>query len=290
MRNLLRRSFSGIIYVLIFISAILFSKESYTILISFFGMIIKFVRKVFLNPFGGPSLVYDAKSYRAAGLSNEPASYAFFLILVAIPILLMGLIEKTHRKRTFILFAVTAVIAFLWSFSTTGWFVLFCMLLAGVVLGPYRKKIIVFGTVGFTLLVLLLFWIFPANYMSKIYNMWERGDAIGATRWYSLFGPLEKISTSERVAFGYGLGGSSVYLYDVVPSEAYFDLEYSSYEGKPNLKNLYGRLIAEGGLIGMLFMAMILVLSFLQIHKLIINTHDPNQKKSLAIMRLVMIG
>lgn len=39
MRNLLRRSFSGIIYVLIFISAILFSKESYMALIAFFGFV-----------------------------------------------------------------------------------------------------------------------------------------------------------------------------------------------------------------------------------------------------------
>lgn len=39
MRNLLRRSFSGIIYVLIFISAILFSKESYIVLITLFGFL-----------------------------------------------------------------------------------------------------------------------------------------------------------------------------------------------------------------------------------------------------------
>tara|TARA_R110002049_G_scaffold4842_13_gene34249 strand:- start:294 stop:1088 length:795 start_codon:yes stop_codon:yes gene_type:complete len=39
MRNLLRRSFSGIIYVLIFVSAILFSKESYIALVSFFGVV-----------------------------------------------------------------------------------------------------------------------------------------------------------------------------------------------------------------------------------------------------------
>ncbi|MEN8703196.1 MAG: CDP-archaeol synthase [Polaribacter sp.] len=39
MRNLLKRSFSGIIYVLIFITAILFSKESYIALITFFGFI-----------------------------------------------------------------------------------------------------------------------------------------------------------------------------------------------------------------------------------------------------------
>jgi phosphatidate cytidylyltransferase len=39
MRNLLRRSFSGIIYVLIFVSAILFSKESYIALVSIFSVL-----------------------------------------------------------------------------------------------------------------------------------------------------------------------------------------------------------------------------------------------------------
>jgi phosphatidate cytidylyltransferase len=39
MRNLLRRSFSGIIYVLVFISSILFSKESYLGLITLFGFL-----------------------------------------------------------------------------------------------------------------------------------------------------------------------------------------------------------------------------------------------------------
>ncbi|WP_159950715.1 phosphatidate cytidylyltransferase [Polaribacter septentrionalilitoris] len=39
MRNLFRRSFSGIIYVLIFLSAILFSKESYIALVSLFSVL-----------------------------------------------------------------------------------------------------------------------------------------------------------------------------------------------------------------------------------------------------------
>jgi phosphatidate cytidylyltransferase len=39
MRNLLRRIFSGIVYILIFISSILFSKESYIILITIFGFL-----------------------------------------------------------------------------------------------------------------------------------------------------------------------------------------------------------------------------------------------------------
>ena len=37
MRNLLRRSFSGIIYIVLFISAILISKESYILIITLFG-------------------------------------------------------------------------------------------------------------------------------------------------------------------------------------------------------------------------------------------------------------
>ena len=39
MSNLLKRSFSGIIYVLIFLSAILFSKESYIVLVSLFSFL-----------------------------------------------------------------------------------------------------------------------------------------------------------------------------------------------------------------------------------------------------------
>lgn len=51
MRNLLRRSFSGIIYVLIFISAILFSKESYIVLITLFGFLCiwEFIRMINLK-------------------------------------------------------------------------------------------------------------------------------------------------------------------------------------------------------------------------------------------------
>lgn len=39
MRNLLRRSFSGIVYVILFVSAILFSKESYIVLVTIFGFL-----------------------------------------------------------------------------------------------------------------------------------------------------------------------------------------------------------------------------------------------------------
>ena len=53
MRNLLKRSFSGIIFVLIFISAILFSKESYLVLITIFGFLCvwEFIRMIKLKSF-----------------------------------------------------------------------------------------------------------------------------------------------------------------------------------------------------------------------------------------------
>ncbi|NCT09987.1 MAG: CDP-archaeol synthase [Flavobacteriia bacterium] len=53
MSSLFRRSFSGIIYILIFLSAILFSQESYIILISLFGFLClwEFSKIVQLKPF-----------------------------------------------------------------------------------------------------------------------------------------------------------------------------------------------------------------------------------------------
>ncbi|WP_299012308.1 CDP-archaeol synthase [uncultured Polaribacter sp.] len=39
MRNLFKRSFSGVIYVTLFVGAILFSKESYIVLVSIFGLL-----------------------------------------------------------------------------------------------------------------------------------------------------------------------------------------------------------------------------------------------------------
>ena len=79
MSNLLRRSFSGIVYVLIFLSAILFSKESYIILTFLFGVVCvwEFSRLIKFNGYA---------SYLFLGLTlflmlKRPESYAVVGIL-----------------------------------------------------------------------------------------------------------------------------------------------------------------------------------------------------------------
>jgi phosphatidate cytidylyltransferase len=84
MRNLLRRSFSGIIYVLIFISAILFSQESYLALITIFG---------FLSIWEFSKIV----------VSKNYAAYIFF------PITLFLLIKRQESYATYLLLFITVL-------------------------------------------------------------------------------------------------------------------------------------------------------------------------------------
>jgi phosphatidate cytidylyltransferase len=79
MRNLLRRSFSGIIFILFFLSAILYSKESYIVLISFFSIVAIWELSKMIN---FKSIV----SYVLFGLTlflmlKRPDSYAISLVL-----------------------------------------------------------------------------------------------------------------------------------------------------------------------------------------------------------------
>ncbi|PQJ78585.1 phosphatidate cytidylyltransferase [Polaribacter porphyrae] len=82
MRNLLRRSFSGIIYIIIFISAILFSKESYITLTTIFGFLCiwEFAKMV------------NLKNY---------AAYLFF------PAVLFLLLKKQDNIATLIVLIIT---------------------------------------------------------------------------------------------------------------------------------------------------------------------------------------
>jgi len=79
MSNLLRRSFSGIIFVLIFLSAILFSKDSYIALISFFSIVAIWELSKMTN-------FKNSTSYILFGLTlflmlKRPESYAITLVL-----------------------------------------------------------------------------------------------------------------------------------------------------------------------------------------------------------------
>ncbi|WP_439132976.1 phosphatidate cytidylyltransferase [Polaribacter sp.] len=81
MRNLLKRSFSGIVYILIFISAILYSKESYIVLITIFGFL----------------CIWEFS--KMAGLKNY-AAYIFF------PFLLFLLMKRQESFATTLVLAI----------------------------------------------------------------------------------------------------------------------------------------------------------------------------------------
>ncbi|MFT6869086.1 phosphatidate cytidylyltransferase [Polaribacter sp.] len=95
MRNLLRRIFSGIVYILIFISAILFSKESYIVLITIFSFLCiwEFSRMIKL------------KNY---------ASYIFFAILLFLMIkrqdsfAIIGILAITMGSSMFLIYQLFA--------------------------------------------------------------------------------------------------------------------------------------------------------------------------------------
>ena len=95
MRNLLRRIFSGIVYILIFISAILFSKESYILLIIIFSFLCiwEFSRMIKL------------KNY---------ASYIFFVILLFLMIkrqdsfAIIGILVITMGSSIFLIYQLFA--------------------------------------------------------------------------------------------------------------------------------------------------------------------------------------
>ncbi|AUC85071.1 phosphatidate cytidylyltransferase [Polaribacter sp. ALD11] len=100
MRNLLRRSFSGIIYVLIFISAILFSKESYITLVSLFGLVAIWELAKMIN---FKSII----SYILFGITlflmlKRPDSYAIAIILGINILSSIYLIYQLFRKKEII--------------------------------------------------------------------------------------------------------------------------------------------------------------------------------------------
>lgn len=80
MSNLFRRSLSGIIYVLLFISAILFSQESYVVLITLFGFLClwEFSKIVDLKPFA-PFLFFSLTLFL---MFKRQESYAITWILI----------------------------------------------------------------------------------------------------------------------------------------------------------------------------------------------------------------
>jgi len=77
--NLLRRSLSGIVYVLIFLSSILFSKESYVVLTTIFGLLCVWEFSKLINFKGFIGYIFFGLTLFL--MLKRPESYAVMLIL-----------------------------------------------------------------------------------------------------------------------------------------------------------------------------------------------------------------
>ena len=100
MSNLLKRSFSGIIFVLFFLTAILFSETSYVILISLFGIVAIWELSKMTN-FKGV-ITYILFGLTLFLMLKRPNSYAISLILVINILSSSYLIFQLFRKKEII--------------------------------------------------------------------------------------------------------------------------------------------------------------------------------------------
>jgi phosphatidate cytidylyltransferase len=100
MRHLLRRSLSGIIYVLIFISAILLSKESYIVLITICGFLCirEFTKMITLKNYAA----YIFYAFVLFLMIQRQNSYATVLVLAVTLLSSLFLVYQLFAKKQII--------------------------------------------------------------------------------------------------------------------------------------------------------------------------------------------
>ena len=198
---------------------------------------------------------------RAAGLSLEPSHFGYTLATGVIPFLVVGYREGINGRRDLIGFVLVAVVfAFVSAASVTS-AVVFTGLLGGIVLFGPNRRIAIIGIVGAAIAVAVLLVVAPGSYPATqffrlISGKW--GVSI-TTRAWSTLGPIAGyFDVSDPLSIlGYGLGGTTTHLEALVPPEAARDLRAVSYNNMPNLNSMVGRILGEGGIIGITIFAMI---------------------------------
>lgn len=236
-----------------------------------------------------PFLTKSRVHQRASGLSLEPSHFAFYLVIIVIPMVL-SLFVVLKRKGWFFIALICLSGPFLWTESTTGLIVLLSLILAGVFLGPKRK---LFATSLAIILISVLVFLAlnPGSYMtyqirSLITGNWTLSIV---TRFFSTFGPFTE-SLSSYTLLGYGLGGTSSHFGEIVPTVAQKPILSVKWKEMPNLNSLIGRIMAESGLIGLLLFAFLLWAGLQQIKHLIRREADQTKIVWLKIARITLVA
>lgn len=226
---------------------------------------------------------------RASGFSLEPSHFAFYLVVVFLPVCLTAIIVSNKRTHWFILLG-SALAAFIWTLSATGAIVLLAFVFSGIFLGPKRGIFIVIAVVlllsGIAFLIL-----FPNNYMTHQINSLISGQWTGSiiNRFYSTFAPFETM-LSSYTSLGYGLGGTTTHFTEIVPPIAQQEIASASWEGMENLRTLTGRIVAETGLTGLSLYALIIIVCLQQLKSTIIVEKCQTNIALLKSARLALIA
>lgn len=202
---------------------------------------------------------------RASGLSTEPSHLAFLVAAMTVPVTLALVRASRGAGRAgWIAMLAGQLGALAWTFSGTGYLVL-GVALAAALLTPWRRLALwsVTGALG---AMLLLVAVRPVNYVTLrleylAFSVSGDGGPVDETVGNTLagaVGPPLRLGSS-LVAVGYGLGGTSTHLEDVLPRAWTKSVRRVSWERMPNLRSLTGRILAETGLLGLGLFAWMIV-------------------------------
>jgi hypothetical protein len=226
---------------------------------------------------------------RATGFALEPSHFATFIAILIVPLIFVLIQQKKYTTPT-ILFILFTFVAFGWTFSLTGFIILFCVLVFGLFLGP-NKRIILGISLIFISLLILAYIIFPENMIVRHLKMLLAGGVNISfdDRVYSTLSPF-MTSFSSLTTIGYGLGGSVSHFLEIIPPEVQKSLLRVKWEHLPNLATLIGRIMAETGVLGLVLFTLIIYVGLKNIRILIRNDNTLDNKVFYQSARLGLIG
>ncbi len=237
----------------------------------------------FVSPMGYTS------AFRASGFAVEPAALATIIVLLLVPVLLVYLGNQRGVISPFWLLGLT-VIVFVWTFSISGFVLLFVLLGAGMVLGPMKKKLIALFVLFFSIAAIALL-LFPSNQVLRH----ARSLAIGQSnlsvndRLYGVIGPFLS-STETWSMVGYGLGGVSAHFHELIPSRVQAEILAAKWKEYPTISSLFGRTFAETGAIGLVLFLVMFGMTFWELHQLLKHSDDEPSQLVYACIRLALIA
>lgn len=246
------------------------------------GNIVVAIRS-FVAPLGHTS------SFRASGFSLEPATLASYLAIVMMPLLFVLFGYKEHRRLAIVVLILT-VLAFVWTFSTTGLIILFTIFFAGLIFGP-RRGLIMKTSLVLIVMVVTALTLFPNNQIFRHARSLAAGKSNLSfnDRFYGAVGPFLN-SFSSYTMLGYGLGGTVSHFEEMVPQSVQAEILAAKWKNLPNLATLFGRIFAEIGALGFAFFLLIIGLTFWELRMVLRIETDRHKRLLLASARLGLFG